>query len=416
MEVVAALLLAGAMFRDLLLRGDGRLSRPVRAYAVPAAWIVLVGMVGGVLGVGALLADAYFLRGADRFSIFIVALLLFFLADVLAGLIRWQRWSGWVVAALSLAAAGWELQALRWPVPLVAAIGKAWDEYGSFVTHLEEAAGKGAMLFNLPAVDFPEIPPSYQEDTYAPLELYVTRPSSLRFSFGNMRGDYRDAWQKTCAHLPPDKMVADLRQFGFRGIVVSCAAYPDHAKALLAALSDAAGQPMLLSPKADLAFVPLPPDPATEHGEQARPDTANISLAKGWWPPEELPTGKLLCWTRGDAVIALYRDPTLLAATAAEIHLVVASPTARTLRIGLQGKELTTVELAANVARSLGPLPLALKPGWNLLHLRTDQPAARRADVPSDPREIALMVTDIWASGLAPSTAEPLASAQATGR
>ncbi len=414
--MVAALLLAGTTLRNFLLGGGGRLSHPVRVYAVPIAWIVLVGMVGGVLGVGSLLTGAYFLRGADRFSIFILALLLFYLADVLTGLIRWRRWAGWAGTVLSLAAAGWELQALRWSKPTVAAIGKEWNDYGSFVTRLEAAAGKGAMLFNLPAVDFPEVLPSHQEDTYAPLQLYVTQPSTLRFSFGNMRGDYRDAWQRTCARLPPDRMVANLRRFGFRGIVVSCAAYPDQAKALLAALSGAAGQPTLLSPKADLAFVLLPPSPAPGNDAPVLPDTANISLARGWWPPEELPTGELLCWTRGDAVIALYRSPSLPPAVPAEIRFVVASPTARTLRVGHHGKELAIVELAANVARSLGPLSLTLKPGWNLLHLRTNQPPARRADVPLDPREIALMVTDIRASGLAPGAAGPPTSAQAPSR
>jgi hypothetical protein len=203
-------------------------------------------------------------------------------------------------------------------------------------------------------------------------------------------------------------MVSALRRFGFRGIVISCFAYPDHAKALIAALAGAGGQPAIYTPNTDLAFVPLPPDPATRAAQPALPDSANISLASGWWPTEELPTGALLCWTRGDAVIALYRDPSLPAATPVELSFVVASPSARKLHIGLMAKTLVTVDLTANVARSLGPMSLSLKPGWNLLHMRTDQPPVRRADVPLDPREIALMVTEIRASGLAPGATGPL--------
>ena len=396
-----ALWLAGMVFRDLAARGGG-LSAAARKYGAPAAWIVALGSVGGVLGMGSLLTGVSFLRGADRFSVVILTLVLLFLTDRFTRLTRgWPRAGRLALAAVPLLAGSVDLPARR-PAALDAKLGADWRAYGDFVAGMEREVGRGGMVFNLPTSDFPESTPKLREDPYLPLMLYLTRPeSSLRYSYGNMAGDYRDAWQERCARLPAAEMVAELRRRGFGGVVVSRAAYPDHGDALLAGLAAAAEHPTVASAGGELGFVPL--GTSSRESPAAVPETANLSLQTGWWSVEYDDPGTPQVWTQGDATLALFLDPTR-SKTAGEalatLSFEVSSLTARELRLSGRGCPPLAVALRPNLPYRVESLPLKLRPGWNLLRLTTDQPAARRPGVPGDPREVAFFVRDLRATGL----------------
>jgi hypothetical protein len=236
----------------------GALRRPAKApppAAVAVAWVLLYSVLGGVnqiLGIFGFL----WLRGTNRFSVWILALVLLFLVTRL----RPRRGS---VAAATLVAA----LAIADQVPLRASAralretrtAVAGDEM--FVRDLEKSLPGEAMLFMLPIVEFPEGRPVLGAAEYDHLRPYLFS-TSLRFSFGTDKGRPRESWQLLTAARPPVLMIADLERYGFAGILLDRRAYPANGEVYLADLAAAGRPPTLAHPAGGYVLVPLRPGAA----------------------------------------------------------------------------------------------------------------------------------------------------------
>jgi hypothetical protein len=245
--VALGVLLAGALL--------GALRRPATApppAAFAVAWVLLYAVLGGVnqlLGISGFL----WLRGANRFSVWILTLVLLFFVS------RLRPGRGSVAAATLVAAL-----AIADQVPLRASasalrrtrIAVAGDEM--FTRDLERSLPEGAMLFNLPIVEFPEGRPVLGAPEYDHLRPYLFS-TSLRFSFGTDKGRPRESWQLLTAAGPPALMIADLERYGFAGILLDRRAYPANGEAYLADLAAAGRPPTLAHPAGDYVLVPLRP-------------------------------------------------------------------------------------------------------------------------------------------------------------
>jgi phosphoglycerol transferase len=99
-----------------------------------------------------------------------------------------------------------------------------------FVTRMEEALPDGAMVFQLPIMDFPEGPvpgvPSYEH--FRPY-LYS---KDLRFSFGAMKGRDRENWQQRLKTMPIDKAVQEIKDRGFAALYLNRKGYSDRGKVI----------------------------------------------------------------------------------------------------------------------------------------------------------------------------------------
>ena len=250
--IVGAATLAGLFSLTLA----AALRRPAKApppTAVAIAWILLYSVLGGgnqLLGIFGFL----WLRGTNRFSAWILALVLLFLVTRRFTAGRFAVFTAALVAAVAVAD----------QVPLRASreslrqrqVAVAAD--GAFVAALESSLPPGAMLFMLPLVEFPEGRAVLGADEYEHLRPYL-HARRLRFSFGADKGRPRESWQLETVSLPPAQMVADLERYGFAGILLDRRAYPRNADDFLADLA-AAGRRVTLSHTAgDYVFVPLHP-------------------------------------------------------------------------------------------------------------------------------------------------------------
>jgi hypothetical protein len=210
------------------------------------------------------------LRGTNRYSVWILAQVLLYLATrrafarpvslVLAG----------VAAVLCVAD-----QVPRWgDLATIRRTRQRIEADRAFVREVEHELPAGAMLFQLPIVEFPEGMPPPGIDAYDSLRPYLFS-RRLRWTFGSDRGRRREAWMLAAAAKGPPAMVDALETCGFAGLLVDRRAYaPDDE--LLTGLA-AAGRPVrVVSLAGDFAFVPLRPRvPAPRPGPEAGLDPAD---------------------------------------------------------------------------------------------------------------------------------------------
>lgn len=232
-----------------------------RANDIPLAawqvlWIVLCFTTGGlnaILGAGGFTL----FRTAQRYSIVILAIALLFAAQRLSA---WQRRATAgtqndaqlfvrVVAVVLGILILWD-QVPRAPAPeQTATLARQEEADREFTAKMEAALPAGAMVFQMPVMEFPEAPlpgiPSY--DHFRPY-LYSR---SLRFSFGSMKGRERERWQPAVQgkffegarfdqqagtiHVKETNAraaVDELKRLGFSALYVNRNGFPDRGKGI----------------------------------------------------------------------------------------------------------------------------------------------------------------------------------------
>jgi hypothetical protein len=259
-----------------------------RANDIPLAawqvlWIVLCFTTGGLNAILGVFGFTLF-RTGQRYSLVILAIVLLYAA---------QRMTAWQKAAASHAGPGgvslgglaaaaaicglvlWD-QVPRAPAAEVtAAIARQVAADREFTAKMEAVLPEGAMVFQLPVMDFPESPqpgiPSY--DHFRPY-LYS---SNLRYSFGSMKGREREKWQAAvqgkffeAAMLDREAgmirvnqanaraAVDELKRLGFSAIYINRNGFPDRGKGIEEALLDMGyAKPPIRNATGDLACIVL---------------------------------------------------------------------------------------------------------------------------------------------------------------
>ena len=222
--VVALVMLIAAAIRGALHRGSETV--PVGAWWV--LWIFLYFSTGGLNAIAGAFGFTY-LRAGCRLSVFILAIALLFAAEWLS------RRQLQPAKAIALAAVCCLIILLdQVPIPPSpeekAEIVQQVSSDEKFVRDLENVLPPGAMVFQLPVMDFPEAP-LRTESSYDQLRPYLfTR--QLRWSFGSMKGRPREQWQHEVEKLSLPESMAAIKSRGFSALYVSRVGYPDGAREL----------------------------------------------------------------------------------------------------------------------------------------------------------------------------------------
>jgi hypothetical protein len=150
--------------------------------------------------------------------------------------------------------------------PSYAATAQQWHSDGRFVAEIEQRLPRGASVFQLPFVPFPEgypeTPVGDQVATYATkyeqLRGYL-HSSQLRWSYGAIKGRPED-WAAQLAGQPLSYVVAAAAASGFDGLWVDPAGFePSKAHEIRTTLEALLAQGALVSPRGDLWFFDLRP-------------------------------------------------------------------------------------------------------------------------------------------------------------
>lgn len=235
---------------------DGRPAE-VPAAAWQVLWIVLMFTTGGLNAILGAFGFTLF-RGGSRYAIVILAITLMEAvrrlsqleqaSDAEAGPPRGRI--AWAVAAVGACAVILWDQVPRPPtVDDKETVARQVAADRDFTERMEAALPTGAMVFQLPVMEFPEVPapgvPPY--DHFRPY-LYSR---DLRYSFGSMKGRERERWQPAvqarffegatldqqanairCNPANARAAVDELLRLGFSAIYVNRNGFPDRAKGI----------------------------------------------------------------------------------------------------------------------------------------------------------------------------------------
>jgi hypothetical protein len=352
------------------------LGRPVRSRPAlwATGWVSLYSIAGGANAALGLLGFV-FLRAPNRYSIWILALVMLFLVGRLSRACPSSRRGLCALAALGVTAV-----CLVDQVPHVvsgqevAAAEARLRSDRSFSRALEASLPPGAMVFLLPVMDYPEVPPIHNlrdYDHFRPF-LYSTR---LRFDYGSDKGRPRERWRHIVSRMTPTEMVAELEDLGFEGIVVNRTGYDDRAAGILGGLAAAGRTVTLESPARDLSFVRLRPSRVPR-----RPGVPFL-LGRGWYEDGE-PQGPEGVWSRGEAECILTNESPRPVALDLSFELSALAP--RQVTITRDRRVLSSWRVSRGLAVS--GLRVPLPPGETRLTFSTDRgPDPLEADGPARP-------------------------------
>jgi hypothetical protein len=199
-------------------------------------WLILwifayssVGGIGSFLGMFGLIL----FRATNRFSIVVLALLLFFLAREATRLTKQWRWPWRLMLAVVILAVGlWDQLPTPYSSESIAVTRWQVQADRTLVSKMEKSLPKGAMVFQLPVVDFPEAPAVERMTDYEQLRPYL-HSHWLRFSYGSDKGRPRERWQKEAEQSGAQSLVKTAERYGFSCLLINRFGYQDSAASFL---------------------------------------------------------------------------------------------------------------------------------------------------------------------------------------
>jgi hypothetical protein len=356
--LAAFLWLAVYTVRNALIRTGRRI--PLEATLV--LWTFLYATVGGINGiVGA--AGFEMFRSTTRYCIVILCVSLLFAVRRISLISR--RWnSPWpVVAPVLIGIVGvWEF------LPPLAGEDQSTtaaivNSDRQFALRMESSLPKGAMVFQMPVMDYPETPiagvPAYSH--FRPF-LYT---KDLRYSFGSDKGRVQDAWQHVITGLAPADQIAALERYGFSAIYINRGGYPEKAAGLIAQYKAAGRDTIVDSQLQDLCFVVLKPSP-----NPVLPPPGPLFSA-GWFPEQDSANGQRDHLATGDGVLILSNPTNVPLEQYANFYLVAIAPRTVTVQ---GGGAFQAWHVDQQHPVRVANLHFTLQPGENRITFTTDAP------------------------------------------
>jgi len=235
---------------------------PLEAWQI--LWIILMFTTGGLNAIGGAYGFTLF-RAACRYSVVILAIVLIYAARELSCASRSMgarvgNEGRLILAGTVLVGATalvlWD-QVPRPPSrEATETIAKLVRNDREFVAKMEAALPAGAMIFQLPIMEFPEAPhPGVSAYDHFRPYLYS---HGLRYSFGSSRGRESSAWLQQVSQKQLKDAIAEIKRRGFAAIYINRNGFPDKAKGIEDALLEMGyAKPPIRSASGDLACILL---------------------------------------------------------------------------------------------------------------------------------------------------------------
>lgn len=342
-------------------------------------------------GFGSMVAFFLFseVRGLNRISViigFVAIAAAMLLADWLVARFSsraTQRWHGLTIAALVLAFGTYDQTSARF-VPDYQGLKAAFESDADFVRAIERLAPQGAMIYQLPYIEYPERAPLHAEGFYALVRGYL-HSDRLSWSYGAMKGREGDLWLRTLSRRPVAEQARIAEKAGFSGIYLERRAFSDGAKALEQELTTLLGAPLLASADGTQVFYRLRPSGGNV------PPLAVVAMGEGFYAQESdgIETWN---WSRGNSGFSIVGAGINTALARLEFTLVSLVP--RTVTFQYEGDN-KTLQLAAGERRKV-ELNIRIRSGSNRVSLLTDAPAGRADN--GDTRPLAFAVYNMKVS------------------
>lgn len=339
--------------------------RPLPAPALSIGWLLAYASIGGITNVLALIAGFQIFRATNRVAIFISAIALVFLLGRVSRLTL--RWPPWLRAGAALAFAAFGVldqvprQESRRVRAEIAADAQSDLKLGR---ELEARLPRGAMVFQLPVLGFPEVlPPNLLADYELFRPFLVTE--TLRFSYGAAKNRARSRWQRDLEHAPAPKLVQRLEEYGFSALYLNRKGFKDEGEEVLRQLATLGYHERIASARGHQVVVFLKPNP-----HPRLPLGETLTFGVGWHT--RMIDG--VRWANTDAVLS-YFNP-YQHCLPAKLELTVEAVSERDIWLEHGGRDCGRVHAGKKPVKLCVPR-LLLTPGVNVFELRSNKPAVR---------------------------------------
>jgi hypothetical protein len=346
---------------------------------------LFLGTVGGLGSLFALLVTPQ-IRAYARVNVIIGFLALFAVVLLLERLERRHRRLVLALAPVVLIL-GLLDQATARAVRPYAAVKEVYASDAQLVRHIEATVPKDAMIFQLPYVSFPEVPPVHRMNGYDPIRPYL-HSRSLRWSQPTMRGRSGDGWLSLVSRRTPRELIETLSDAGFAGILVDRHGYQDGAAAIEAILRGALGVEPMVSSTGRLSFFNLGPfnqaarNRMTPEEQERRRDLALHPLLFFWragFSNLESAAGRTWRWCDREGELVIENGSRNERLLSIKMTLAAANPPARlTIDSALVSERLELAPMGTAFTRTL-----KVPPGRHMIRFRSD---GKPASAPNDPR------------------------------
>lgn len=278
----------------------------------------------------------------------------------------------------------------------------AWGSTAAYDGMIERTLPRGASVFELPVVAFPETQPvSPAVGSYDNALPYV-QSTGLNWSFGAVRGRPSD-WQAALAGAAPADVVHAAEVTGFQGLSVDRLAYPAAGQVVLGQLGQALGEAPVFSRDSRFAFFDLRAD--------ARRVLAGLTAAKlmaqraGLLSPlavvfgpgfDALESGPKEAFRWQSSVASLTITNRSASARRTTFSAIARTGFARPSRVTVTAPGVAPDTFGVNRAGRAFSLGFLLAPGTSTVTISTDAPRVR---APADRRDLRLMIAQASVSG-----------------
>jgi phosphoglycerol transferase len=170
---------------------------------------------------------------------------------------RQEREIGITLAALCALVAFWDQTPPVATEAKIAEVAQVVQSDREFAQKLEARLPKGAMIFQIPIMEFPESPAAGVSG-YDHFRLYL-HSKDLRFSFGGIKGRPWLQWQKDIAQKSLPDFIQTLESYGFAAVYVNRNGFQDKGEGVLKAIRNLGYTDVMESGLGDLFCVVIHP-------------------------------------------------------------------------------------------------------------------------------------------------------------
>ena len=340
--------------------------RAPSGHALSIGWIIIYSAIGGVTNLLALFLGFQIFRATNRAAIFVSAFVLFFLVSRLSRLtLRWPPWLQMGGAAALTAIGVFEQLPKAEPMLAPSAIGALVKADVEFGEALEGALPDGAMVFQLPVINFPEGIAPHGLGEYEHFRPYFAT-ETLHFSYGAVKMRSRSRWQREVEGLPVPELVNRLERYGFAALYLNRKGLENRGEKIVQELAMLGYTQAIECPGGDQVAVLLRPS-----GTPELPTAESLTFGSGWHLSSEAGWR----WAYEDAAMSWFNPhdhPIQM-----ELRLNAAGVTARELTLERDGDPVHRFAVAGQTGSPV-VVRLELVPGVNRFKLCSDLSAVRQ--------------------------------------
>ena len=247
------------MVAEAFARVMRRPPRPLPMEVLQIGWTTAYSVVGGFNSILGILGVQLF-RSTNRSSIVILGIVLLFAIQRLSVLSRnWRPASLYGIPFALALLALWDQLPPQTSDAAIARTAEIVDSDRAFTAKMEKRLPDGAMVFQIPVMQFPESPaPGMNAYEHLRPSFYSEH---LRFSFGSMKGRPREQWQQALTGLSIPEVARALESYGFSAIYIDRRGFPDKGARIIDELKAAGHNEIIEDSIGELVCIPLNPSP-----------------------------------------------------------------------------------------------------------------------------------------------------------